>query len=149
MWHSLSGPHLHFAEGDDRARRYPSDIGPFGAVPDIPAPENFEALRELIGPGEVTTLFRGDVTVPDGWDVLGSFAGVQMIGPAKPVAEPTDPRITVLDRDDVDEMMSLAERTKPGPFGPRTIELGTYLGIRLEGQLVAMAGQRARTDDHV
>ncbi len=41
-------------------------------------------------------------------------------------------------------MLSLAERTKPGPFLPRTIELGTYLGIRRDGELVAMAGERLR-----
>ena len=46
-------------------------------------------------------------------------------------------------------MMSLTQRTKPGPFGTRTVELGTYLGIRRDGNLVAMAGQRARTSSHV
>jgi predicted GNAT family acetyltransferase len=42
-------------------------------------------------------------------------------------------------------MTALVERTKPGPFLPRTIELGTYLGIRdADGSLVAMAGERMR-----
>ena len=36
--------------------------------------------------------------------------------------------------------------TKPGPFGPRTIELGHYIGIRRQGVLVAMAGERMRLD---
>jgi predicted GNAT family acetyltransferase len=39
-------------------------------------------------------------------------------------------------------MLDLVERTKPGPFRPRTIELGRYLGIRIDGELVAMAGER-------
>jgi predicted GNAT family acetyltransferase len=39
-------------------------------------------------------------------------------------------------------MLDLVSRTKPGPFLPRTIELGTYLGIRDGGVLVAMAGER-------
>jgi predicted GNAT family acetyltransferase len=39
-------------------------------------------------------------------------------------------------------MLDLVERTKPGPFQPRTIELGAYLGIRRGGALVAMAGER-------
>ena len=34
---------------------------------------------------------------------------------------------------DVPEMLDLAERTRPGPFWPRTHELGTYLGIRDSG----------------
>jgi predicted GNAT family acetyltransferase len=41
-------------------------------------------------------------------------------------------------------MLDLATLTKPGPFGPRTHELGAYLGIRVEGKLVAMAGERLK-----
>jgi predicted GNAT family acetyltransferase len=43
---------------------------------------------------------------------------------------------------DVPEMLELTARTKPGPFLPRTIDMGTYLGIRRDGRLVAMAGER-------
>ena len=48
----------------------------------------------------------------------------------------------------VDEMLALVELTKPGPFFRRTPELGTYLGIREAGQLVAMAGERLRPLGH-
>ena len=41
-------------------------------------------------------------------------------------------------------MLDLVARTQPGPFEPRTITLGTYLGIRRGGALVAMAGERMR-----
>ena len=55
-------------------------------------------------------------------------------------AEPEAVRLTAAD---VPEMTALVERTKPGPFLPRTIELGTYLGIRDgDGALIAMAGER-------
>jgi predicted GNAT family acetyltransferase len=43
-------------------------------------------------------------------------------------------------------MLALASVTQPGPFGPRTIELGRYIGIRRQGTLVAMAGERMRLD---
>jgi predicted GNAT family acetyltransferase len=43
---------------------------------------------------------------------------------------------------DVPEMLDLVARTRPGPFLPRTVELGRYLGIRRGGALVAMAGER-------
>ena len=39
--------------------------------------------------------------------------------------------------------MALAALTRPGPFGPRTIELGEYFGYIEAGQLVAMAGERS------
>ena len=41
-------------------------------------------------------------------------------------------------------MTELVERTKPGPWRPRTIDMGRYLGIRVDGELVAMAGERLR-----
>ena len=43
---------------------------------------------------------------------------------------------------DVPEMLALVKRTRPGPFLPRTIELGPYLGVRRDGELIAMAGER-------
>src|SRR6202165_1332982 len=49
-----------------------------------------------------------------------------------------------LGTDDVPAMMELTELTKPGPFSSRTHELGTFLGIRVDGQLVAMAGERLK-----
>jgi len=41
-------------------------------------------------------------------------------------------------------MLDLVARTEPGPFRKRAVELGRYLGIRRDGQLVAMAGERLR-----
>jgi ribosomal protein S18 acetylase RimI-like enzyme len=149
MWHSLSGPHHRFAEGDEHARRYAPDVGPFGAVPDEPTPEDFSALRDLVGPGGVAMLFRTNAPVPPRWEVIGTIDGVQMVWPSRTPVQHSDQRIVTLSGDDVDEMISLTSRTKPGPFAPRTASLGTYVGVRLDGQLVAMAGQRARTDDHV
>jgi predicted GNAT family acetyltransferase len=40
--------------------------------------------------------------------------------------------------------VALATLTKPGPFGSRTHELGTYVGIRSKGKLVAMSGERLK-----
>jgi predicted GNAT family acetyltransferase len=50
--------------------------------------------------------------------------------------------LRVLAEDDVPEMLALVEKTRPGPFARRTIELGDYYGIRDGGVLVAMAGER-------
>jgi len=64
-----------------------------------------------------------------------------------PVAEPhgsSSHCIEELGPKDSPEMVELAHLTKPGPFGTRTHELGTYLGIRREGKLVAMAGERLK-----
>ncbi len=60
------------------------------------------------------------------------------------VAAAPDPEAVPLGARDVPEMLDLVARTEPGPFRPRTVELGTYLGIRYRGRLVAMAGERLR-----
>ena len=61
-------------------------------------------------------------------------------------AERTIPGVeaVVLDASDVPAMMELTDLTKPGPFSLRTYELGTFLGVRIDGQLVAMAGERLK-----
>jgi predicted GNAT family acetyltransferase len=69
-----------------------------------------------------------------------------MIGPAEAAALAVDDALDArpLDRTDVPEMLALVERTRPGPFFERTIELGGYVGVRRGGALVAMAGERMR-----
>ena len=49
-----------------------------------------------------------------------------------------------LNSTDIPEMVTLAKLTEPGPFGTRTRELGTYLGIKNDGKLAAMAGERLK-----
>jgi predicted GNAT family acetyltransferase len=52
--------------------------------------------------------------------------------------------VVELGADSVPEMLDLVGRARPGPFWPRTREMGTYVGIRENGRLVAMAGERLR-----
>jgi predicted GNAT family acetyltransferase len=66
--------------------------------------------------------------------------GVQLVDDG--LAAAPDPEAVRLGPADVPEMLALTERTRPGPFLPRTVEMGVYLGIRREGALVAMAGER-------
>src|SRR5690606_644322 len=79
---------------------------------------------------------------PKGWEIVQRIAGVQLVDESV-VPEPA-PEAVRLGPADVPEMLALVERTRPGPFLPRTVELGTYLGIRRGGDLVAMAGERLR-----
>ncbi len=39
-------------------------------------------------------------------------------------------------------MVELASLTKPGPFGKKTIDFGSYFGVFEKEKLVAMTGQR-------
>ncbi|MBN9619538.1 MAG: GNAT family N-acetyltransferase [Actinobacteria bacterium] len=137
---SLNGPHAHFAERRGNVARYPHDVSPFLGVPSEPTPADWVDLAELVGPGVVVPLAGIDPPLPAGWEVVSRGGGVQLVD-AGLDAVPDDEAVR-LTTADVPEVLALVERTKPGPFRPRTIELGTYLGIRRAGELVAMAGER-------
>ncbi|MEV7040364.1 GNAT family N-acetyltransferase [Amycolatopsis sp. NPDC051061] len=139
-WASLSGPHARFAERRGRVVRYPEDVAPFLGLPDAPGEQDWLDVAELAGPGAVVVLAAPAARPPSGWEVLDELPGVQLVDEG--VAAAPDPEAVRLGLADVPEMLDLVERTKPGPFRKRTVELGTYLGIRRGGALVAMAGER-------
>jgi ribosomal protein S18 acetylase RimI-like enzyme len=147
IWTALTTRQSGLAEGDGRARRYPLAFAPFAAMPDL-SRESFAALRALLAPGEQAVLFTLDpVLSPDDFVVLMTRTGEQMIG-APAETDLRTPEIVRLGEEDAPEMRALAELTKPGPFGPRTHELGTFLGIKIDGRLAAMTGERMKPGDY-
>jgi len=136
---SLTGPHAGFAERRGNVVRYPVDVCPFLAMPDQPDEADWADAAALAGPGGLLPL-AARVQPPAGWEVAVIGEGVQMTGEDLAVAG--DPQATVLGLADVPDMIDLTKRTRPGPFLARTLELGTYLGLRHDGKLVAMAGER-------
>jgi ribosomal protein S18 acetylase RimI-like enzyme len=142
VWWSLAGAHVDLAERRGKTLRYRADVSPFAAVPDAPDATDWTDLAALVGPDTVP-LTTGEVAVPPpDWETVYSIDGVQMVG-VKVVGVPAEEAVR-LGAADVPEMLDLVARTKPGPFLPRTVEMGTYLGIRRDGELVAMAGERLR-----
>jgi ribosomal protein S18 acetylase RimI-like enzyme len=140
IYAALSGPHAHFAHRSGRALRYQPDISPFAALPDDPGEQDWADLARLAGPGAQVALTGPNTGAPDGWQLRMELPGVQMVDDG--VTAAPDAEAARLTATDVPEMLALVEQTKPGPFLVRTIELGTYLGIRRDGRLVAMAGER-------
>ncbi|TKK80726.1 GNAT family N-acetyltransferase [Herbidospora galbida] len=138
-WAALTGPHAHLAEVRGGVRRYQPDVSVFLGVPGDPNPEEWAAIASFAGPGGTISL-TFDAPLPDGWEIVQNIDGVQLDGSAV-WGQPFDEAV-VLTPDDVPDMLDLVARTEPGPFLPRTIEMGTYLGVRHEGKLVAMAGER-------
>ncbi|MEU2907639.1 GNAT family N-acetyltransferase [Streptomyces globisporus] len=137
---SLTGPHAHFAESRGRVLRYPVDVTPWIALPDAPDTQDWADLAALAGPGGSVALAALQAPPPPDWEIVFRADGVQLVDASVDAAP--DPEAVLLGPRDVPEMLDLVARTRPGPFLPRTVELGTYLGIRRGGALVAMAGER-------
>jgi predicted GNAT family acetyltransferase len=143
VWTALTTRQQTLAEGGALARRYPPAIAPFAAMSDMSA-QNFAALGALMSPSDVAVLFTPEAVTPPGeFKILLAETGEQMLGtPAETSLGGVEP--VTLGAADVAAMMALTELTKPGPFSARTHELGTFLGIRIDGRLVAMAGERMK-----
>ena len=138
---SLSTLHRSFAIGNDHARRYPVDVAPFAAMADT-SPESVDALRQLLARGDHAVLFTlADLPAIAGLEVALNADLDQMIGPAISDA-PANPQIVQLGAPDIDEMTALVQLTKPGPFDRRTMEMGNFFGIRIDGRLAAITGER-------
>ena len=147
IWTALTTKHQALAEGGVHALRYPTDMTPFADMPEI-SPRGFAALGAMMLGSEIAVLFTPEpVTAPAEFKVLLAESGEQMIGtPAEVPAGGVE--ILTLGVADVHDMMALTTLTKPGPFSLRTHELGTFLGIRVGGELVAMAGERMKPADY-
>ena len=147
IWSALTTRQQNLAEGGARARRFPMAIGPFADLVDM-SPQSFAELAAMMSGSEISVLFTPDaVTAPHDFKVLLADTGEQMIGtPAESTLPGVD--IVTLGAADVPDMLALTELTKPGPFSARTHELGTFLGIKVDGQLVAMAGERMKPGNY-
>ncbi|CAA16465.1 GNAT family N-acetyltransferase [Streptomyces sp. SID7813] len=145
---SLSGRHAHLARRFGRAATYLTDVATFSSVSVDPDAEDWADLAGLLGPGAFADMFSSPAVPPPGWEPVFSLEGRQMTWPGdgRPgrTRSASDTDVVELGADSVPEMLDLAARTEPGPFWPRTHELGTYLGVRVDGTLVAMAGERLR-----
>jgi len=144
IWTALTTRQANFAEGDDLARRYPAEVTALGGLREHTA-SAFASLARATK-DEVVALFCFDpITIPEGWETLHTSNLVQMICAApNPVADPNRSLVEELTVADSEEMVALTKLTNPGPFGKRTHELGLYLGIRQQGRLASMAGERQR-----
>jgi ribosomal protein S18 acetylase RimI-like enzyme len=137
---ALTGPHSRFAERRGRLLRYPADVTTFLGLPDDPTAEDWADVAALLGPGADVLTAALTARHPAHWPVTFDVDGVQLVG--EDLVATADPEAVRLGPGDVPEMLDLVRRTRPGPFFDRTVELGTYLGIRRGGTLVAMAGER-------
>jgi ribosomal protein S18 acetylase RimI-like enzyme len=148
IWQALITRQAQFAETFHHAKRFFREITALTALEEI-GPAGYASLAGLVGDRDTALLSLADPYEPlAGWELVTTFPGLQMVCEDHNANFEKNSipgfRILKLGQPDAEEMLALATLTKPGPFGMRTYELGTYLGIRWEGKLVAMAGERLK-----
>lgn len=144
VWHALRGRQRHLAEAEPASPvvRFDRDVNIFHAV-DRLDDEAWKHLAERVGPGGAAILMRAEIPQPPpGWREEQRYPLVQLLAGELP--EPADVPIERLGPDDREEMLALARLTVPGPFQLGTPRLGSYVGVRQAGRLVAMAGERLK-----
>ena len=143
IWSMLTGRQAHLAEGAAGALRIDRGYGVFGVAADTGA-EAQAALAALVPEDGELWIVEGEPwPVPDGTREVKRAVLAQMVADgAPPAAREGEPAILALGDGDAAEMAALAEHAKPGPWGPTTHLYGPFFGVREDGRLLAMAGQR-------
>jgi predicted GNAT family acetyltransferase len=144
VYAALRGPHARFAQSSGRVLRYPGDVAPFLGLPTEPTEQDWRDAAELVAPGTQVAIIQSAGRIPETWTAVRSFEVLQLVGESVKGAE--QPDLVSLGPADVSEMLALVRVTKPGPFQTRTVELGSYLGLRYEDRLIAMGGERLHAE---
>lgn len=150
VWASLTTHLAPLSQGGELARRFDREVNLFASARDDDTAEALAALAGLVGPGErVFVLQVPTIAVPPGLVAVKRALGVQMVATRSLEAEAAAPLahgepIERLGDSDAADMLALAQLTEPGPFLPRTHTMGAFIGVRAQGALAAMAGERFR-----
>ncbi|WP_421847385.1 GNAT family N-acetyltransferase [Novosphingobium sp.] len=142
IWSLLNGPQAALAVARGTVCRIDPTYGPFAAA----APGHEAELTSLLTSAE-DEIWLVESTVqapPPGTRLLRTAPLLQMIadGPLETFA--VDPELILMREADAPEMTALALETQPGPWRSHTHRYGPYFGLREEGRLIAMAGERMR-----
>lgn len=151
VWNALTTRLSPFAtpDSDARALRIDPEVGVFLAAADASS-DSRARLTELAqrhpGAGLVEAEDGPMVDVlPEGVAVARRVALVQMTA-TQLTSGGSDLAYETLTDADGPAMLALATLTRPGPFRSRTRRLGPFIGVKRDGELIAMAGRRLRVD---
>lgn len=141
-WSALASDQRNFLRGNELAVRYDPEVALFAAARDNSAPA-LKALDALVKAEEQIFLAqRHTIELPDTLKITMQATATQLVKTGQGTKVTTQHAIHLLGPADIDDMLELTALTKPGPFLRRTPEMGNFWGIRIDGRLTAMTGQR-------
>lgn len=141
IWHALSGPQAKFAVGTGQAKRFAQGFSPILGFADAARPV-FDDLVPFCGRDEHFYCGGWSGPAEPGWKIDEESTMFRMVWIGEPSAKDEAPDAVLLGPQHAMQALELAMLTHPGPFGPRTIELGEYFGFFEGPRLIAMAGER-------
>ena len=139
MYNALLTEHSSVAIGTGLARRFPSQVAPFGG---LELGGDCE-LRDLFDQGERAVFVGVTPLDPGSWIPVKEFNVIQMVYSGNSsVTEQSS--VQLLGEVDVSAMLTLTTLVYPSYFRPETARLGEYCGIYSNNELIAMAGIRMK-----
>ena len=149
VWHALRGPHLRFAVQNGLALHYQRDVAAFSAF-DVSSAQAYADLAFDLPAGAEARLVRREVDpLPVGWVEVNHVPLLQMLAAQLDVDPIDGPGFVRLGAEHAGAAAALVDLTKPGPFGTRTLEMGRYIGVYKNGELLAMAGERMHLPGYI
>lgn len=143
-WYSLEETHHQHAIGNEEVKSYKKNIVSFVALrPGLKSISNY--LNQLIGSGESFFIINELPALPANYTIESKLACVQMICSVL-INNPINAAIEKLGDADEREMTTLINLVQAGYYLPGTRLMGDYFGIRDNGQLVSITGERMRMD---
>ena len=106
-----------------------------------PTDRALEELRLLLAPDESVWIVDYGRTAP-GLTIVDTLDCVQMVLPADVEPPPQSGEVVPLTAVNAHEMLALTDVAFPGFFRSRTYRMGSYCGVRVDGELAAMGGER-------
>lgn len=149
VWHALRGPHARFALQHGLALHYQREVAAFSAF-DRSSEQAYADLAIDLPVGAEARLVRREVDpLPAGWVAVNHVALLQMMAAQSEIDLIDGPAFVSLVAEHAGAAAALVDLTRPGPFGPRTLEMGRYIGIFEDGELIAMAGERMHLPGYI
>jgi ribosomal protein S18 acetylase RimI-like enzyme len=148
VYNALLTGDKHLSFGTAEVKYFDEQVSPFAGFREDYA-NGFSDLHEML-PGGRRILYAIPryIAAPKGWQVLHEVRGLQFIYEGNHTPATDFSRVKPLTEEHVEEMITLTQLTRPGPFGSKTIRFGHYFGIFENGKLAAMTGQRLHVENY-
>ena len=144
IWTSLNSVHAKYSIGSKLARRFRDNISPFAAAQDESAQSLLKLAELLPEGGSIFVAQANKIVCPPGTRAAMRASAAQMLFDDCEIRLENNHTIERLSKTDTSDMLALADLTNPGPFEEQTHLLGEFFGVKQDGRLIAMAGERLK-----